>query len=396
LSGTGRLTEVGGAFLRLGLVSFGGPVAHIGYFRREFVERRQWLDDAAFADMVALCQLLPGPASSQVAFAIGMRRAGLAGGLTASIAFMLPSAVLMILFAYGVALVGDLSTAGWLHGLKVAAVAVVAVALWGMATSLCPDWKRRIMAAAAATVVLLLQGSWAQVGVILLWAFIGTTIRFRLPRGESPVAPGDVGSRRNAAVALAAFGVLLVALPALVLATGSRSVELFDSFYRSGALVFGGGHVVLPLLRSELVPKGLVSGSAFLAGYGAVQAMPGPLFTFAGYLGTVALGGAHAWIGGMLALLAIFLPGWLLVAGAYPFWHRLRPRRWFQGAVRGASAAVVGILFAALCTPLIPEAIHRAADALAAAIAVVLLVRFKVPQWLLVILLAAAGQWILR
>jgi chromate transporter len=396
LSDAGRLTEVGGAFLRLGLVSFGGPVAHIGYFRREFVERRHWLDDAEFADTVALCQLLPGPASSQVAFALGMRRAGLAGALTASIAFMLPSAVLMILFAYGIALVGDPSAAGWLHGLKVAAVAVVAVALWGMAASLCPDWKRRIMAAAAASVVLLLQGPWAQVGVILLWAFIGTTIRFRVARSEAQAAAGDVGGRGRAAAALAVFGILLIALPVLSAFTGSKSVALFDSFYRSGALVFGGGHVVLPLLRSELVPRGLVGDSAFLAGYGAVQAMPGPLFTFAGYLGTVAVGGTHAWAGGIMALLAIFLPGWLLVAGAYPFWHRLRPRSWFQGAVRGASAAVVGILFAALCSPLIPEAIHKLADVLAAAVAVVLLVRFKVPQWLLVVLLAAAGQWILR
>lgn len=395
MSRTSTSAEIAGSFLKLGLVSFGGPVAHLGYFRKEFVERRRWLDDAAFTDVVALCQLLPGPTSSQVAFALGMKRAGSVGGVVASLSFMLPSAALMILFAYGIGLVGDPSASGWLHGLRLAAIAVVAVALWGMAMSLCPDWRRRVLAASAAAIILTVQGSWAQVAVILLWALIGSLMRFRVSESDKPTSPAE-GSRAGAAAALGVFSLLLFALPALSVVSGSKAVALFDSFYRAGSMVFGGGHVVLPLLRSELVPKGWISDNAFLAGYGAVQAMPGPLFTFAAYLGTVISGGTHAWSGGLMALLAIFLPGWLLVAGAYPFWARLRSRRWFQGAVRGAGAAVVGILFAALCTPLISEGVRNIADGLAACAAVVLLARYNMPQWALVLLMAAAGQWILR
>jgi chromate transporter len=391
-----HLTEVGGAFLRLGLISFGGPVAHLGYFQREFVERRHWLDDAAFADTVALCQFLPGPASSQVAFALGMRRAGLAGGLLASVCFMLPSAVLMVLFAYGVSSLGDLSHAGWLRGLKLAAVAVVARAVWTMAATLCPDWPRRIVAALATAAVLLLPGALSQIGVIAACALAGWLF---LP-GDTPERNGSpvLGRRHIGAAAsfLVLFGLLLGLLPVAARLTGDRPVLMFDSFYRAGSLVFGGGHVVLPLLRSEVVPRGWVSDSAFLAGYGAVQALPGPLFTFAGYLGTLIQVGPNSWAGGLLALLAIFLPGWLLVAGASPFWHILRHKAWAQGALRGANAAVVGLLLAALYRPLVTESVTDARDAGAAVASLVLLGVFRVPAWAVVALMAAVGQWLLR
>lgn len=394
--GPSRLAEVGAAFLRLGLTSFGGPVAHLGYFRKEFVERRRWLDDAAYADLVALCQFLPGPASSQVVFALGMRRAGLAGALLGSLCFMLPSAAAMILFAYGVASLGDVRTAGWLHGLKLAAVAVVAQAVWGMGVRLCPDWPRRIMGIAAAGAVLLLPGAPSQIGVIAACAAVG----WWSLRGEA--APGEIsgkGLTRDhawAAASLALFGLLLVALPVLARVSGEKSVAVFDGFYRAGSLVFGGGHVVLPLLRSEVVPRGWISDSAFLAGYGAVQAVPGPLFTFAAYLGTVIASGSRAWAGGLMALFAIFLPAWLLVGGAYPFWHLIRAKAWAQGALRGANAAVVGILLAALYRPVCTEGVRDARDVAAAVAAIILLGKLRVPPWAVVALMAAVGQWLLR
>jgi chromate transporter len=391
------LAEVGGAFLRLGLVSFGGPVAHLGYFRKEFVERRRWLDDADYAEVVALCQFLPGPASSQVAFALGMRRAGLAGALLASLCFMLPSAAAMILFAYGVASLGDVSHAGWLHGLKLAAVAVVAQAVWGMGTRLCPDWPRRILGAAAAAAVLLLPGAPSQIGAIAACAFAGwLCYRGGATRQESH-AGGLTRRHLWAAASLLLFGLLLVGLPVLARISGDRDVAVFDGFYRAGSLVFGGGHVVLPLLRSEVVPRGWISDGAFLAGYGAAQAVPGPLFTFAAYLGTVIFrSGPHAWAGGILALFAIYLPAWLVVGGAYPFWHAIRAKSRAQGALNGADAAVVGILLAALYRPVCAESIGNAGDAAAAAAAIVLLARFRVPPWAVVALMAAAGQWVLR
>jgi chromate transporter len=391
-----NLTEVCGAFLRLGLISFGGPVAHLGYFRREFVERRCWLDDAAYADLVALCQFLPGPASSQVAFGLGMRRAGILGGLAASIGFMLPSAVAMILFGYGVASLGDVRHAGWLHGLKLAAVAVVALAVWAMALKLCPDWPRRILGLAAAAAVLLLPGTATQIGAMAACGLIGVGMRSKDPNPvNSP--PGRLAKAHAwAAASLLVFVLLLVLLPALAKAGGEKPVAVFDSFYRAGSLVFGGGHVVLPLLRSEVVPPGWISDDAFLAGYGAAQAVPGPLFTFAGYLGTVIEGGSHAWTGGALALFAIYLPAWLLVGGAYPFWHLLRGASWAHAALGGANAAVVGILLAALYRPVCTEAIRDAGDVLASLVAVVLLSRLRVPPWAVVVLMAAAGQWVLR
>ena len=390
------LAEVGGAFLRLGLISFGGPVAHLGYFRKEFVERRRWLDDAAYADLVALCQFLPGPASSQVVFALGMRRAGLAGALLGSPCFMLPSAVAMILFAYGVASLGDLRRAGWLHGLKLAAVAVVAQAVWAMAARLCPDWPRRILGIAAAAAALLVPGPACQAVVIAAcaaigwWAFRGRAVAVR-PSGRALTR-----DHLWASASLSLFVLLLLGLPVLARVSGGRAAAVFDGFYRAGSLVFGGGHVVLPLLRSEVVPPGWISDDAFLAGYGAAQALPGPLFTFAGYLGTVIQSGAHAWTGGVLALFAIFLPAWLLVGGAYPFWHLIRGKAWARAALDGANAAVVGLLLAALYRPVCTEGIRDVRDVAAAAAAIVLLATLRAPPWAVVLLMAAAGQWVLR
>lgn len=391
----GKLTELVGAFLRLGLTSFGGPVAHLGYFRAEFVERRRWLDDEEFGDLVALCQMLPGPASSQVVFALGMRRAGLPGALAASLCFILPSALAMILFAYGVASLGSVQGAGWIHGLKLAAVAVVALAVWAMAGKLCPDWPRRLLGLASAAAVLFFPGTASQIGAIAACAVIGSMSR----RGEDPYpAPERMLGRGHAwaAASLCLFGLLLFLLPFLSRISGIKSVAVFDSFYRSGALVFGGGHVVLPLLRAEVVPRGWISDDMFLAGYVAAQAVPGPLFTFAAYLGTVIESGPRAWSGGLLALFAIFLPAWLLVGGVYPFWHLLRAVRWARGALKGANAAVVGILLAALYTPVCTGGIGNARDAAAAAAAIVLLGSLKAPPWAVVALMAAAGQWVLR
>jgi chromate transporter len=392
----GRLADVGGTFLKLGLLSFGGPVAHLGYFQRECVDRRRWLDASAFADLVALCQFLPGPASSQVAFGLGMTRAGLAGGFFASLAFMLPSAVAMVLFAYGVASLGDVGRLGWLHGLRLAAAAVVALAVLTMATRLCPDWPRRLLGAAAAVLVLLVPRPAIQVAAIVGCAAIGVAVFRRGVPSASPSAAAPTGSPIWGAAFLSAFAALLVGLPFLATATGSKTAAVGAVFYRAGSLVFGGGHVVLPLLRSAVVPLGWVSDAAFLAGYGAVQAMPGPLFTFAAYLGTLIAGAPQAWLGGVLALFALYLPGWLLIAGASPFWHLLRSRSWAQGAIRGANAAVVGLLLAALYRPVCTESIRSLSDAAAALAALIVLGVLRAPPWAVVLAMAAAGQWLLR
>lgn len=388
--------EVCSAFLKLGVVSFGGPIAHLGYMREEFVGRRRWLGDDAYADLVALCQFLPGPASSQVVFALGMLRAGVVGALAASVCFMLPSVAAMIAFAYGVARVGEIGRSGWLHGLRLAAVVVVAQAVWSMGRNLCTDRARLSICVLAAVVILAAPGAAVQVGVIAAGGVLGWLIYRRVPAPRLDEPPEAVRGHIPAFLALVAFGSLLVLLPPLAAATGDKSLAVFDSFYRSGALVFGGGHVVLPLLRAEVVPRGWISDDAFLAGYGAAQAVPGPLFTFAAYLGTVIRGGPDAWIGGLWCLLGIFLPAWLLIGGALPFWHQLRAKAWVQAAIKGANAAVVGVLLSALYTPVFTEGVRGAPDMAAVFAGFAALRYWKVPAWAVVIALAAVGQWVLR
>lgn len=391
-----KTPEVVRAFFKLGCISFGGPVAHLGYLREEFVNKRRWLDDDAYGDLVALCQFLPGPASSQVVFALGMHRAGWLGGLLASLFFTLPSAVLMILFGYGVAAAGSLQHAGWLHGLKLAAVAVVAQAVWGMGRNLCPDRSRLTLAVTAAALLLVFPGAPLQVGVILGGGVSGWFLyRNNLPHA-GPREPAGWKHHLVAGACLALFFLLLALLPLLAATIGSRDLMVFDSFYRAGSLVFGGGHVILPLLRAEVVPPGWIADESFLAGYGAAQALPGPLFTFAGFLGTVIDSGPGAWWGGLWCLFAIFLPSWLLIAGALPFWHLLRSKAWTQAALRGANAAVVGVLLAALYNPVWTEGVSSAPDAAFAVVAFGLLQWWKVPPWLVVLLAAAAGQWLLQ
>lgn len=389
------LGEVCAAFLKLGAISFGGPVAHLGYFREEFVGKRRWLTDEHYADLVALCQFLPGPASSQVVFALGMMRAGVVGALAASACFMLPSVVAMIGFAYGVAKVGNLQYAGWLHGLKLAAVVVVAQAVWSMGRNLCTDRARLALCILAAIVILAAPGAFVQVGVIAAGGVLGWAIYRNAPAPKLVEPRQTVRGHVPAILALVTFGALLVILPALTAFTGSTNLAVVDSFYRSGALVFGGGHVVLPLLRAEVVPRGWISDDAFLAGYGAAQAVPGPLFTFATYLGTMIHGEPNAWLGGLGCLLAIFLPAWLLIGGALPFWHQLRAKAWVQAGLKGANAAVVGVLLAALYTPVFTEGVTGARDVAAALVCFAALQFWKIPAWAVVIALAAGGQWLL-
>jgi chromate transporter len=386
----GRAAEVFAAFLRLGLVSFGGPVAHLGYFHREFVSRRAWVDEAAYADMVALCQFLPGPASSQVAFALGANRAGVLGGVAASAAFLLPSAGLMIAFAYGVSAAQGVHGVGVLHGLKLAAAAIVAHAVWSMWGKLCPDLARRGLALAAAAALLAGPGAWAQVAVIAAGGLLG----WALFRRQAPAPGGTDPAPRGRAAAVGAlllFAALLVAAPLLARWTGRHEVAVFDAFYRSGALVFGGGHTVLPLLRAEVVPPGWVTDEQFLAGYGAAQAVPGPLFSFAGYLGTLMGNGGARWAAGVGCLMAIFLPAWLLIAGALPFWHGLRARAWARAGLMGANAAVVGVLLAAWITPVVTSSVRGWWDAAVVVGALALLRWLNAPTLLVVGVCAAAG-----
>jgi len=387
----GSALEVLRAFLRLGLTSFGGPVAHLGYFRAEFVERREWLDEAAYVDIVALCQFLPGPASSQTGISLGILRAGLPGALAAWIGFSGPSALAMILFGYGVGRLGDIANVPWLHGLKIVAVAVVAQAVWGMARNLCPDRERASVAAGAALVALAVPSAAGQIGAIVVGGLIGW---WRFPaRSGVAAAPLAVRIARPLAVtALALFVVLLFGLPLVAAASGSHVAALISSFYRSGALVFGGGHVVLPLLQQAVVPPGWVGNDAFLAGYGAAQAVPGPLFTFAAYLGTVMGPAPHGWAGGLICLAAIYLPSFLLLLGVLPFWDALRRRTAVRAALTGVNAAVVGLLLAALYRPVWTSAIFGPADFALAIAAFLLLVMWRVPPWLVVILGAVAAS----
>jgi chromate transporter len=382
------------AFLRLGLTSFGGPVAHIGYFHDEFVVRRKWIDERAYADLVALCQFLPGPASSQVGIGIGLSKAGLPGAVAAWIGFTTPSAIALILFGFGVITFGDTVGIGALHGLKVVAVAVVAQAVWTMARSLCPDAKRATLAVLATIAVLAVPSPFVQVGVIVVGGLIG----WAMLRSDAPVDHVDMGVRVKRGVAIFAlvlFFAALIGLPVLASAYPSQTMALVDSFYRSGSLVFGGGHVVMPLLQAEVVPPGWVSNDAFLAGYGAAQAVPGPLFTFAAYLGTVMNGTPNGIIGALICLLAIFASSFLLVVGAMPFWDGLRRIGAVQNALLGVNAAVVGLLLAALYDPVWTSAILSPADFGLALAAFTLLVFWKVPPWLVVIL-TALGGWALH
>ena len=386
----GSALEVLGVATRLGLTSFGGPVAHLGYFREEYVERRRWLDAATYADLVALCQFLPGPASSQVGIGIGIIRAGLWGGLAAWLGFTLPSALALIAFAYGVGAL-NLTDAGWLHGLKIVAVAVVAGAVWGLARQLTPDRPRQALALLAAIVTLLWPTALGQVAIIVAAGLLGWRL---LPAAAAPpTPPGAAPVRRSVAIGCwVAFFALLAALPALRGISDAQPLAVFDSFYRAGSLVFGGGHVVLPLLQAEVVPPGWVTNDQFIAGYGAAQAVPGPLFTFAAYLGAVAAPAPNGLLGGLLALVAIFLPSFFLVVGALPFWHAIRARPAFVRALAGINAAVVGLLLAALYTPVWTSAIGSATDAALLLVVAGLLLVWKLPPWLVVIIGALAGQ----
>ena len=389
----GSAIEVLWAFLKLGLTSFGGPVAHLGYFRTEFVERRAWLDDRSYSDLVALCQFLPGPASSQVGIALGLGRAGWLGALCAWVGFTLPSAIALILFALGVTRSAALSQSGAVHGLQVVAVAIVAQAVWGMARTLCPDRPRAGVAITAALLVLAVPSAIGQVGAIVAGGIAG---RWAVPVRQLPAAEHrDYGvSRRAGAAMLVLFGLLLVLLPLLATVVRSPALDVIASFYQSGALVFGGGHVVLPLLQTSIVHPGLVTNDAFLAGYGAAQAVPGPLFTFAAYLGAVMTGPLGGWIGGSVLLVAIFVPAFLMVAGALPFWEILRRREGVQRAMAGVNAAVVGVLAAALYDPVWTSAIHSRADFGLALGAFGLLVHGRQSPVLVVALAALAG-WLL-
>ncbi|MBC9883592.1 chromate efflux transporter [Bradyrhizobium sp. INPA01-394B] len=389
-SPAGSALEVLRIFFKLGLTCFGGPIAHIGYFRDEFVVRRKWIDEHAYADLVALCQFLPGPASSQVGFSIGLMRAGYPGALAAWTGFTLPSALILVLFAYGAGALSGPAGAGLLHGLKLTAVAIVAQAVWGMARNLCPDRERASIAVVAALIILFSTASIAQIGAIVLGGLAGLW----LCRSEAAAPSGHVEipvSRTIGLITLAMFFVLLAGLPLLRGLTGSTGVALFDAFYRSGALVFGGGHVVLPLLREAFVAPGWLTDDAFLAGYGAAQAVPGPLFTFAAYLGTVVAPEPHGVAGAALGLVGIFLPGILVLLGALPFWDSFRKRAGAQAMMRGVNAAVVGVLGAALYNPVWTTTVHAPRDFGIALVGFVLLVVWRAPPLVVVAFSAAAG-----
>jgi len=380
------------AFLRRGFTSYGGPIAHLGYFRDDFVVRRRWLDEAAYADLVALCQFLPGPASSQVGIGIGLTKAGLPGALAAWIGFTLPSAVALTLFGYGVVAFDDAVPIGALQGLKIAAVAVVAQALWGMGRTLCPDPPRVTLAVIAAAAVLMVPSPWTPVGVIVAGGLAGWLMRCAPPSSDGDRLQVPV-SRVVALAAIVFLILLLAGLPIVASIWPNQSIALADAFLRTGSLVFGGGHVVLPLLQGEVVPPGWVSNEAFLAGYGAAQAVPGPLFTFAAYLGTVMNAAPNGWLGALLCLVAIFIPSFLLVIGVLPFWNHLREVEVLRRALVGVNAAVVGLLLAAFYDPVWTSGVRAPADFVLALGAFVLLVFWRTPPWLVVMLTAVVG-WV--
>lgn len=379
------LTQLFLLFLRLGLTSFGGPIAHLGYFRNEFVERHRWLSDQAYADLVALCQFLPGPASSQVVIGIGLSRAGFPGALVASLGFTLPSMLAMIAFGYGLVVLGeDVGRTGWIDALKVVAAAVVAQAVWAMARNLCPDRRRGTIALAAAALMVLWHTATAQVVLIVVAGLIGLWwCRTDAPPAQSTLSI-PVG-QRTATGMLIGFFVLLALTLLPTDRVGLQWLDLLAAMYHSGALVFGGGHVVLPLLEAETVRTGWVSQDAFLAGYGAAQALPGPLFTFAAFLGTVQSPTPNGWLGGLIATAGIFLPSFLLVFGVLPFWLRLRGNPAARAALAGINAAVVGLLLAALYDPVFVSSIKDGRDVALGLAAFALLELWKVPAWIIVI-----------
>ena len=390
-AGKGSALEVFGAFLVLGLTSFGGPVAHLGYFRRAFVERRRWLDEAAYADIVALCQFLPGPASSQTGLMIGLSAAGYPGAAAAWLGFTTPSAIAMTLFALAAPGLTRALGGGWLHGLRLAAVAVVAQAVLAMSRSLTPDPPRATLAVAAALAALWAPSQLTQLAVIAVGLLVGLAA-FRTQTGaERPPLPVFV-KPPVAIAALAVFAVLLIGLPLAARVSGDHGLDVFARFYRVGSLVFGGGHVVLPLLQAEVVPSGWISQGAFLTGYGAAQAVPGPLFTFSAYLGAAMAPAPNGWAGAAICLIAIFLPSFLLIVGAAPFWNALRSRSWARGALAGANAAVVGLLAAALYTPVWTSAVASPTDVGLVLVAFLLLTSWRAPPWLVVSLSAVAAQ----
>ena len=377
-------------FLGLGLVSFGGPIAHLGYFRDEFVARRRWLTDGAYAELVALCQFLPGPASSQVGMAIGLSQAGIRGAVAAWCGFTLPSAVLMVLFALGLMHWGSALPTDALHGLKWVAVAVVAQAVWAMARMFCVDAPRVLMAVAAAVIVSWWPHAWMQLVMIAMGAVAGLLLR-RAPEPSEAGGMTVLLSARAGLVMLVLFVLLLLLLPLAARYSMVAGVQVFDAFYRTGALVFGGGHVVLPLLQAEVVAPGWIGADEFLAGYGMAQALPGPLFALSAFLGTAMSAGPGGWPGGLLCLVAIFLPSFLLITGVLPFWSRLRGQRGVQAAVAGVNAVVVGLLLAALHDPLWTTAVHDWRDVAWIAVGVLMLMWVKWPPWRVVLLLGVCG-----
>lgn len=384
-------------FLRLGLTSFGGPVAHLGYLRAEFVERRRWLSESAYADLVALCQFLPGPASSQLGMALGLRQGGLAGAVAAWLGFSLPSALAMTLCGLGLATHPGLLPANVLHGLKIAAVAVVAHAVWRMGRSLCRGPARLLLMAMTCALALLSPGIAGQLGALLVaalagWAWWGKEGGAPVPPASEQPAPG-LRAGMGAALLLL-FAALLLALPLAAHAWPQPWLMLADAFYRAGALVFGGGHVVLPLLQAEVVSPGWVGLEDFLAGYGVAQALPGPLFTFAAFLGAVAGDGKGGWLWATVCVVAVFLPSFLLVVGVSPFWDHVRRNAHMRAALAGVNAAVVGLLLAAFCNPVWTSTIHGTADVLLALAVFAELMWGRLPVWLLVPLCGVMGVWL--
>jgi chromate transporter len=392
----GSFLEVLWVSARLGLTSFGGPIAHLGYFHEEYVARRRWIDEQSYADLVALCQFLPGPASSQVGISIGMLRAGFLGGIAAWLGFTAPSALALIAFAFGVGAFAGAADAGWLHGLKIVAVAVVAQAVWGMARSLCPDRERATIAILASIATLAWPTAIGQISAIVIAGIFGALLFSDAPVQNAASPPAFPIGKKAGIAAWCIFFSLLAGLPLLRQLWPSHGLEVFDSFFRAGSLVFGGGHVVLPLLQAEVVSPGWVSNEQFVAGYGAAQAVPGPLFTFSAYLGAVMANEPNGWSGALLALIAIFFPSFLLITGALPFWDLLRAAPIFQAALKGINAAVVGLLLTALYKPVWTSAIDSPADFGLGLIAFGLLMFWKWPPWLVVVVTAIGGEIIAR